>query len=105
MFRLRAFEALTLTLEMRPKATSATIPNPIRVEARAPHRLFVEFSDGVQGEIELTERLFGPMFEALREADLFKQVRLDEFGAPSWPNGADLAPDALYLQLIGEHRH
>jgi len=27
------------------------------------------------------------------------QVSLDEFGAPCWPNGADLAPDALHEQL------
>jgi hypothetical protein len=69
------------------------------VEARPGYRLYVEFSDGVRGEIDLTERLFGPVFEALRDEALFRQVRLDEFGAPCWPNGADLAPDALHEKL------
>ena len=71
----------------------------IHVEARPGYRLYVEFSDGVSGEIDLTERLFGPVFEPLRNEDLFRQVRLDEFGAPCWPNGADLAPDALHEKL------
>jgi len=39
------------------------------------------------------------MFEPLRDPALFVQVRIDEFGAISWPNGADLAPDALYERL------
>ncbi len=37
-----------------------------RVEARPNARLLVEFSDGVTGEIDLSSRLFGPMFEPLR---------------------------------------
>ena len=68
----------------------------IRLEARPQYRLFVEFADGVSGEIDLSSRLFGPMFEPLKDERVFAQVRLDEFGAPCWPNGADLAPDALY---------
>ena len=68
----------------------------IRLEARPQYRLFVEFDDGVSGEIDLSSRLFGPMFEPLRDERIFAQVTIDEFGAPCWPNGADLAPDALY---------
>lgn len=72
-----------------------------RVEALGGFRLFVEFSDGVQGEIDLSERLFGPMFEPLEDPELFARVRIDEFGAVCWPNGADLAPDGLYESLTG----
>ena len=35
----------------------------------------------------------------MRNEDLFRQVSLDVFGAPCWPNGADLAPDALHEKL------
>jgi hypothetical protein len=71
----------------------------VRVEARDCYRLFLEFSDGVAGEVDVRPRLFGPMFEPLLDAALFAKVELDEFGAPSWPNGADLAPDALHEEL------
>lgn len=67
-----------------------------RVKPEAEYRLYVEFEDGVQGEVDLSLRLFGSMFEPLRNRELFEQVRIDEFGAVCWPNGADLAPDALH---------
>jgi hypothetical protein len=39
------------------------------------------------------------MFEPLKDVDLFGKVAVDEFGAVCWPNGADLAPDALHARL------
>ena len=47
----------------------------------------------------LADRLFGPVFEPLRDPAMFARVFVDEFGAVSWPNGADLAPDALCEQI------
>ena len=70
-----------------------------RVEARPGYRPYLEFSDGVAGEIELRDRLYGPVFEPLLDEQLFLQVTLDEFGVAHWPNGADLAPDALHDQI------
>jgi Protein of unknown function (DUF2442) len=74
----------------------------VSVEAKDDYCLDVRFADGTRGTVCLKERLFGPMFEPLRDPELFRQVTLDAFGAPCWPNGADLAPDALYRQLRGE---
>jgi hypothetical protein len=61
--------------------------------------LDVVFDDGVQGVVSLKDRLFGPVFEPLRDRTLFGQVFVDEFGAVCWPNGADLAPDGVYRQI------
>lgn len=66
-----------------------------------PYQLDITFDDGVQGVISLKDRLFGPVFEPLREPAVFRQVFVDEFGAVAWPNGADLAPDGVYEQLRG----
>ena len=71
----------------------------IGVRVLEGYRLFVQFDDGTQGEVDLSDRLFGPVFEPLRDRELFAQVSADEFGAVCWPNGADLAPDALYEKL------
>jgi hypothetical protein len=70
-----------------------------KVKPLSGYRLFVEFADGVCGELALENRLFGTMFEPLRDPELFARVGIDEFGAVCWPNGADLAPDALYESL------
>jgi zinc transport system ATP-binding protein len=74
------------------------------VSARALDDYFLEvaFDDGVSGAISLKDRLFGPMFEPLRDPALFGQVLVDEFGAVCWPNGADIAPDELYRRIRAE---
>ena len=69
------------------------------VKAMEDYRLDVTFSDGVKGSIDLTDRLFGPVFEPLKDPELFMQATIDEFGVICWPNGADLAPDALYEKI------
>ena len=63
------------------------------------YQLEVTFDDGVSGVICLNDRLFGPVFEPLLDPALFRQVSVDEFGVVCWPNGADLAPDALYDRI------
>jgi hypothetical protein len=70
-----------------------------RLSVQAGYKLTVEFDDGVAGTLELEGDLFGPVFTPLRDEALFVQVHLDEFGVPCWPNGADLAPDAIYTRL------
>ena len=70
-----------------------------RVKALDGYRLEISFDDGVHGVISLSDRLFGPVFEPLKNPAFFAQARIDEFGVVAWPNGADLAPDALYERL------
>ena len=50
---------------------------------------YIEFDDGSSGEIDLAAYLNkGPIFAALADIDVFKQVRI-EGGTLSWPNGDD----------------
>jgi len=69
------------------------------VIAYLAYTLEFEFDDGRKGTVSLPVRLFGPMFEHLRDELLFAQASVDEYGAICWPKGADLAPDALYQRL------
>ena len=71
----------------------------ISVEARPEFTLFLIFDDGTQGEISISDRLFGPMFEPLKDTKFFAQVQVDEYGVVCWPNNADLDSDALYLKV------
>jgi len=40
----------------------------------------------------------GPMLDPLRDPTFFERVFL-EFGAPTWPNGFDIDPEALRLEM------
>lgn len=66
-----------------------------RAQYVADHRVHVWFSDGTNGEIDLTAVLEGPVFEPLRDKNYFQHFRL-EGHTLTWENGADFAPE--YLQ-------
>lgn len=69
------------------------------VEALPGYRIRVKFADGAAGEIDLTDRLFGPVFEPLKDQGFFASVYIDEFGVVCWPNDADIAPDTIYREI------
>lgn len=61
-----------------------------------PHSLRLTFNDGATGVADLRPLLQGPVFEPLRDPAYFSTVTLDPVcGTVVWPNGADLAPEAL----------
>lgn len=70
----------------------------VKVKALSGYRLEVEFEDGVRGVVDMSDDLWGPMFEPLKDPARFSEVFLED-GAPTWPNGADIAPDAIYEDL------
>jgi len=78
------------------------MPRVVKFTPLPQYRLHVEFADGVAGTIDLSDELDGEVFQPLRDEAVFRQVTLDEFGAVCWPNGPDLAPDAMHNQLTGE---
>ena len=58
------------------------------------------FADGVAGEVAVLDRVRGPVFASAQTTDGFVHASLDrEMGTVTWPGGADLAPDALYVRL------
>ena len=80
-------------------------PYEIRsVEHLGEFRLRLLFADGLVTEIDLAEKLargVGPVFEPLRDPEFFATVSVDrELGTIVWPNGADLAPDALHAKAV-----
>jgi hypothetical protein len=72
------------------------------VDARHIHDfvLWLRFSDGAEGEIDLRAELDGPIFEPLRNIEFFKQFRIDpDLHTLVWPNGADFSPEFLHPNI------
>jgi hypothetical protein len=58
------------------------------------------FADGLQGEVDILDRMHGPVFADARTPEGFARVAVDrETGTIVWPGGADLAPDTLYERV------
>lgn len=70
------------------------------VELTGGYGLRLTFDDGAVRELDLEGQLDGPVFEPLRDPDLFAQVSVDpESGTVRWPTGADLDPIVVYDAL------
>lgn len=87
---------------MMKRAVSVTVPRP--------YLLDVTFDDGTIRQIDMEPDLWGPVFEPLRDPELFGQVRVDpDLKTVAWPNGADVSPEFLvygdenpYAALLAE---
>ncbi len=71
------------------------------VQPQSNYCLYVEFNNGAKGLIDLTDVLWGDMFETLKTSTMFLTATQNPvMGTVSWANGADLAPEFLYDLLV-----
>mgnify|MGYP001616395103 CR=1 FL=1 len=64
------------------------------------YRIWVLFNNGAEGVANLEDLLWGEMFEPLKTFSTFAQFTIDtEMQTLTWPNGADLAPEAILERL------
>ena len=72
----------------------------VRLRALPAMRLWLLFSGGSEGEVDLAPFVAqgGEMVRPLQDANFFARAFI-EMGAPTWPNGLDLDPINLYMEL------
>jgi hypothetical protein len=72
----------------------------LRLRPLEGHRLWLRFTDGSEGVRDLSDVIAegGVMVEPLKSKEYFDRVFV-EMGAPTWPNGFDLDPINLYMEL------
>ena len=70
---------------------------PQLIEARHVSEFIVStrFDDGTEKSIDISQWFKGPVFEPLKDPKFFKRFFI-EAGTLCWPNGVDIAPEALY---------
>lgn len=86
------------TQDLTPGVVPCAPWRVIEVRALTDYRLFVKFTDGTRGEVDLSRLIRSEnagIFAELRDPALFAQVYL-EYGVVMWPGEMDLAPDAMY---------
>ena len=75
---------------------------PATVKALEGFRIWVEFSDGVNGEIDLISlRQRGGVFESWDDRKNFENTRVDDSGDFIWVGELDLCSEPFYLELAG----
>ena len=53
------------------------------------------FNDGTEKYVDVSQWFKGPVFKALKDPKIFAKFFV-EGGTLAWPNGVDIAPEALY---------
>ena len=69
------------------------------LEARlvSDHLVWLRFNDGLEGEVDLSGELDGPIFAPLQDPDYFRRFVVNpDLHTLTWPNGADFAPEFLH---------
>ncbi len=75
---------------------------PIAVEPRDSYCIWVRYSDGASGEIDLSDMAGRGVFVAWNDRTFFEAVRVVDGGAIAWGDDLDICPDALYMELTGK---
>jgi len=75
---------------------------PIRVQARSNYRIYLEFSDGSKGEVDLSHLAGQGVFEVWNDYGFFEQVHLGDCREIKWNDEIELSADSLYLDLTGK---
>jgi len=75
------------------------------VESLAGYRINLEFTDGLRGEIDLSDMIGKGVFEQLRDQTEFDKVYVDpESHTVAWPGEIDLCPDSLYDEILSKQK-
>ena len=70
------------------------------------YKIWIEFNDGTSGIADLSDDIWGKIFEPLKDIIKFKKfVISDTMNTISWENGADFAPEFLYNKVISNNKN
>ncbi len=76
------------------------IPRIIDAHYVGGYTLWIRFNNGVEGEVDLKDELWGPMFVPLKDPQTFRKFKIHpELHTIVWDNGADFSPEFLLKTL------
>ena len=75
---------------------------PVEVKALGRYRIWLSYSDGVSGEIDLSDVAGKGIFKAWDDPGLFQKVHIAPHQAIAWTEDIELCPQSLYLELTGK---
>jgi hypothetical protein len=78
------------------------MPRPVQVKPLENYRLWVKFSDGVEGTVDLSYLVGHGVFALWNDYQEFQKVRIGSSGEIAWSEDIDICPDAIYLKITGQ---
>lgn len=75
---------------------------PLEVKALPEYRIWLRYSDGVEGEVDLSDLVGRGVFALWTDPGEFDKVHIGPGDAISWTEQVELCPDSVYLKLTGK---
>ena len=75
---------------------------PVLVRSLPNYRIYLEFSDGIKGEVDLSYLAGKGVFEVWDDYNFFEKVHIGPERQIKWDDYIELCSDALYLRLTGK---
>lgn len=78
------------------------MPRPAEVKPLDNYQLWIKYSDGVEGIVNLSEFVGKGVFQRWDDYREFQSVHIGPDGQVAWGDDIDMCPDALYLKIINQ---
>lgn len=73
-----------------------------QVKALTNYRIQVKYSDGLNGEVDLSLLVGKGVFKNWEDKKFFEKVHIGEGGDIRWNNTIDICPDSIYMKISGK---
>ena len=74
----------------------------VEVKSLPEYRIWVEFNDGVSGELDLSEYVGKPVFKMWDEPGYFEKVRVTSYGTVAWDDDLEFCTESMYMDITGK---
>ncbi len=79
-----------------------TMTRPVAVKALKDYKIWIEYSNGVSGVVDLSAYVGKGVFKRWIDYSEFEKIKIGSSGELDWGDDIDLCPDAMYLKLTGK---
>ncbi len=73
---------------------------PVQVKAGPNYKLWLKYSDGVEGEVDLSHLAGKGVFSLWNDYAAFEKVYIGNSGQIAWTDEIDICPDTVYMSLV-----
>ena len=78
------------------------MPKPTEVRPLDNYRIWVKYSDGIEGVVDLSDLAGAGVFALWNDYHEFQKVHIGTSGEIAWNDQIDICPDSAYLKITGK---
>ena len=77
---------------------------PLSIRATQNYHIYIRFSDGEEGEVDISDLVGQGVFKAWEDYSFFEKIHIGPGRQIRWSEEIELCPDTIYMMLTGKTR-